>query len=222
MDGRARFVGGERHEQLLKQAKRHLEENGFQVNLLYQDRGEDEPDGHVVFDDTTAHLEAEHTTLTKPAKVLQNLCRGHRQSREVIFAVEHDKATEIQNVLSDPVNRRGANHKDTDGTYSYDTDTDGNPVTDADQLQDADYRVIEVGGDQFTQHERGTPDPDCPELDSYTREELENFCLHRDDDGHCTELGQPFYSSCEGPDQYLSDHLFDQATSYRTVLNISS
>lgn len=75
--------------------------------------------------------------------------------------------------------------------YTLYTDKDGNPVTDTYRLQNTDYRIIEVGGNQFTQHEQGTPDPDCPELGSYTREQLENFCLHRENDGHCTELGQP-------------------------------
>ena len=183
-------AGGEKHKQLLKEAKQHLEENGFQVNLLYQDQGEDKPDGHVILDDTTAHLEAEHTTLTKPAKVFQNLRRGHEQNREVIFAVEHGKATKLQNILTDPVNRRGADHEDTDGTYSYYTDKDGNPVTDADQLRKAEYRIIEIIEDDVRQHEI-REEPDCPQLPDYTEDELENFCLHREDDGHCNELGQP-------------------------------
>ncbi len=183
-------AGGKKHAELLKKAKKELEDRGLQVNLLYQDQGDDKPDGHIVLDDEVLHLEAEHTTLTKPAKVLQNLRRAHEKDRETIFAVEHSKAQKLENILEDPVNRRGKTHQDQHGTYDHYTDTNGQPVTDTEQLQNAEYRILEITEDGGKEHEP-VDAPECPELSENEREELENFCLYRDQDGHCTELEQP-------------------------------
>lgn len=95
----------------------------------------------------------------------------------------------LENIVSDPVNRRGNDHKDQHGTYSYYTTSDGEPITDTAELEDAQYRIIELSEDQFTEHEPGT-EAECPELDQFDEEELENFCIHREDDGHCNKLGQ--------------------------------
>jgi hypothetical protein len=97
-------AGQETHQELLSQAKQDLEEKGFQVNLLYQGSEDEKPDGHVHLpDNSVAHLEAEHSTLTKPGKVLKNLERGHIEDREVIFVVEQGKAAKLANIISDPV-----------------------------------------------------------------------------------------------------------------------
>jgi hypothetical protein len=187
--GNTANAGGEKHAQLLKNAKQELENQGFHVNLLYQDQGDNKPDGHATHEDEVHHLEAEHTTLTKPAKVLQNLRRAHRQDREVIFAVQPRKAQKLKNILEDPVNRRGNQHEDQKGTYSYYTDPDGQPVTDIDELQNTEYQILEVT-EQGAQQHQPTQEPECPELEENNEQELQNFCLYRDNDGHCTELGE--------------------------------
>lgn len=180
--------GGERHAELLTQAKERLEARGLQVNLLYQDAGEDKPDGHVVLpDDSVAHLEAEQSTLSKPAKVLTNLRRAAEQDRECIFVVEAGKAAKLANIVSDPVNRRGEEHSDEQGSYAYYTGDGGEPFTDVEAVADAEYRIVEVGEDELTQHDDSV-EMECPELDHSAREELTEFCLYRDEHGFCTEL----------------------------------
>jgi hypothetical protein len=187
--GNTANAGGEKHATLLKNAKQELENRGFQVNLLYQDQGSNQPDAHAHLGDEVLHLEAEHTTLTKPAKVLQNLRRAHQQKRETIFAVEPQKAHKLENILQDPVNRRGNEHEDQKGTYSYYTDTDGQPVTDTQELKNAEYRILQVTQQNVEQHQTGQT-PECPQLGEHPEQELQNFCLYREDDGYCTELGQ--------------------------------
>jgi hypothetical protein len=175
-------AGGNHHQELLTQAKEKLEERGFQVNLLYQDQGDDKPDGHVHLPtNETAHLEAEHSTLSKPAKVLKNLRRGHQQNREVIFAIETGNREKLENIVSDPVNRNGNNHQDQHGSYSYYTQTNGEPVSDIDQLQEAEYRIIEIKLSDQTE-------PECPELEHSQREILETDCFYRNDHGFCIAL----------------------------------
>ena len=186
--GNQTSAGGEKHKQLLAEAKPDLEQQGYQVNLLYQADEEEKPDGHLVTPDgKTAHLEAEHSTLTKPTKVLKNLKRGTQKDREVIFVVKEGKAVKLENILSDPVNRRGSQHEDQHGTYSYYTE-DGNKFTDIQAVEDADYRIIEIREDSITIHEEEV-EAECPMMENHQKEELEQFCLHRDN-GHCQELGQ--------------------------------
>jgi len=186
--GNQTSAGGEKHKQLLAEAKQDLEQQGYQVNLLYQADEEEKPDGHLVTPDgKTAHLEAEHSTLTKPTKVLKNLKRGTQKDREVIFVVKEGKAVKLENILSDPVNRRGSQHEDQHGTYSYYTE-DGNKFTDIQAVEDADYRIIEIREDSITIHEEEV-EAECPMMENHQKEELEQFCLHRDN-GHCQELGQ--------------------------------
>jgi DNA helicase HerA-like ATPase len=179
-------AGGEKHKELLAEAKQQLDDRGFQVTLLHQGSEEEKPDGHILLPDgERAHLEAEHSTLSKPAKVLRNLRRGHEQDREVFFVVEEGKAAKLENIVSDPVNRRGREHEDEQGSYSYYTDNDGNPVTDIEALTEVEYRILELGDDL---KEQETVEEECPELEHNDREDLEGFCLYRDNDGFCSEL----------------------------------
>jgi len=179
-------AGGEKHQEMLVQAKQELEDRGFQVNLLYQDHGDEKPDGHVILpDNTIAHLEAEHNTLTKPGKVLKNLQRGHRENCEVFYVVENGKATKLENIVSDPVNRRGNKHEDEDGGYSY-YKIDGEPITEIEELRQAEYRILELDGDQL--EEKDEVETECPELENNNREDLQQFCLYREDTGFCTAL----------------------------------
>jgi len=185
--GRQANAGGESHQQLLAAAKEELEQRGFHVNLLYQDQGDEKPDGHVTMPNgDTAHLEAEHSTLSKPAKVLKNLRRGQKQDREVLFVVEPGNTAKLENIVSDPVNRRGTEHEDETGSYSYYTDTDGNPITDIEQLQQVEYRILEADSNQLQEHEE--TELECPELENSSRDQLHQFCLYRDEDGFCSAL----------------------------------
>ena len=189
--GQGNNVGGEAHEQLLINAKKRLEQDrdGVQVNLLYQDTGDDKPDGKVILSDgDIAHLEAEHSTLTKPVKVLTNYLRATQEQRECIFVVEQGKAAKLQNILEDPVNRRGNEHEDQDGSYSYYTGEDGD-FTETETLQNGEYRIIEIQEDTIEIH-KDTVEVECPELETQAEEDLEGFCLYREEDGHCTALGQ--------------------------------
>jgi hypothetical protein len=179
-------AGGEKHQELLAAAKEDLEERGFQVNLLYQGQEEEKPDGHVHLpDNEVAHLEAEHSTLSKPGKVLKNLRRGLEQDREVFFVVEDGKASKLENIVSDPVNRRGSEHEDDTGSYSH-YSIDGEPVTGVEELRQAEYRVLELAGDELEEQE--DIEDECPELEHNNEEDLENFCLYREDNGFCTAL----------------------------------
>ena len=180
-------AGGEKHQELLAAAKENLEERGFQVNLLYQGQEDEKPDGHVHLpDDEVAHLEAENSTLTKPGKVLKNLRRGIEEEREVFFVVEKGKAAKLENIVSDPVNRRGNEHEDNSGTYSYYTDDDSEPVTSVEELRQARYRILELNDEGL--EEKDEVENRCPELEHNERGDLENFCLYREEDGFCTAL----------------------------------
>jgi hypothetical protein len=188
--GQGNNAGGDKHQELLATAKKQLSERGFQVNLLYQDTGDNKPDGHVHLPDgSIAHLEAEHSTLTRPVKVLRNLQRAAKQDKEVFYIVEDGKAAKLQNIVDDPKNRRGNEYNDGNGGYSYYKDENGEAFTQFEDLEDAEYRVIEIRGDDLQVHDE-TVQPECPELDANTEEDLQAFCLHREEDGFCTELEQ--------------------------------
>lgn len=137
-------------------------------------------------DSEITHLEAEHSTLSKPGKVLKNLGRGLEENREVIFVIEEGKAAKLENIVSDPVNRRGNEHEDEEGSYSYYTDSNNEPVENVDELGEVEYRLMELQEDGLTEYEDG--EAECPELDHSDREDLENFCLYRGEDGFCSAL----------------------------------
>jgi hypothetical protein len=160
-------------------------EYGAQVNKNRQD-GNERPDGYVIIDGTTLHLEAECETLSKPGKVLKNLRRGLEEDREVFFVVEEGDAAKLENIVSDPVNRRGSEYEDENVSYSYYT-VDSEPVTDVEELKQAEYRILELSGEELQEH--GDVETECPELENSDREDLEEFCLYREEDGFCTELG---------------------------------
>ncbi len=179
-------AGQEKHQELLAAAKQDLENRGFQVNLLYQGQEEEKPDGHIHLpDNEVAHLEAEHSTLSKPGKVLKNLRRGIEEDREIFFVVEEGKAAKLENIISDPVNRRGKDHKDSQGSYSY-YSINGEPITDVEELKEVEYRILELSSGELK--EREEVENECPELEHNEHEDLENFCLYRDEDGFCTAL----------------------------------
>jgi hypothetical protein len=93
--------GSETHDQLLKKAKQYLEfEEDVQVQIQFQD-GSDRPDATVIGDDEVAHLEAEHSTLSKPEKVLKNLERATNQGRKCIFIVEETRLDRLDTILTD-------------------------------------------------------------------------------------------------------------------------
>jgi len=189
--GQGNNAGGDKHLELLAEAKKQLDQRGFQVNLLYQDTGDNKPDGHVHLPDgDIAHLEAEHSTLSRPVKVLRNLKRAAEQNREVFYVVEDGKAAKLQNIVDDPKNRRGNEYQDEQGSYSYYTDEDGEEFTEFEDLEDADYRVIEVTEDDLEVHDEEVVEPECPELGENAEEDLKTVCLHRDEDGFCNELEQ--------------------------------
>lgn len=94
-------AGGEAHEALLREAKQYLEfEEDVQVNILFQD-GSERPDAHIIGDDGVAHLEAEHSTLSKPEKVLTNLERAVEEDRECVFIVEEDNLDRLEGILEE-------------------------------------------------------------------------------------------------------------------------
>lgn len=136
-------------------------------------------------DDQIAHLEAEHSTLSKPGKVLKNLRRSHKADREVFFVVKEGKAAKLENIVSDPVNRRGNKHEDNQGSYSY-YSIDGEPISDVEEVKESEYRILELSGSELEEQE--DIENKCPELEHNDREDLKSFCLYREEDGFCTAL----------------------------------
>jgi hypothetical protein len=186
--GQGNNAGGDKHRELLAQAKQQLEERGFTVNLLYQDTGDDKPDGHVHLpDEEIAHLEAEHSTLSRPVKVLRNLKRASTENREVFFAVENGNAAKLQNIVKDPVNRRGSEYEDNQGSYTYYKDENGQAFTEFEDLENTEYRIIEIQENELQVHDEQV-EPECPELEYNSEEELQGFCIHREENGFCTAL----------------------------------
>jgi hypothetical protein len=189
--GQTANAGGERHQELLAAAKEHLEaQEGAQVNLLYQDHGDEKPDGQIITDNgVIKHLEAEVSTLSRPVKVLRNVQRAAEQGRDILFVVEQDRAKKLENIVRDPVNRRGSEQEDDDGTYTYYSDEKGDPFTAVNVVDEVDYRILETRANTVVpvDEERTA---ECPELDDNDPDALQAFCLHREADGHCSALGQ--------------------------------
>jgi hypothetical protein len=181
--GETAAAGGEQHFELLDAARQRLEDEheGAVVDLWNQD-GDSKPDGQVIFPDrTNAYLEAEQSTLSKPAKVLTNHLRAAKEGYEVIFVVESGKGERLEEIVSDPVNRQGDTHEDDEGSYDYYQGDDGAFGREKiDQIEDAEYRVLEV-----------SPESDCPMLDEQTKEQLQEHCIHRGRDGFCNALDEP-------------------------------
>ncbi|MFP9061729.1 type IV secretory system conjugative DNA transfer family protein [Natrialbaceae archaeon A-chndr2] len=183
--GKGTNAGGEIHRHLLTRAEKELEERGLEVDLLYQSESDSKPDGKVHLPDgSVAFLEAEHSTLTKPVKVLQNLKRAVENGVECIFVVEQGNAAKLEKILSDPVNRYGTEYRDEHGTYSYYKGEDSE-FTDLKLVQDSEYRILELG-QELELHQESIEE--CPELNAQNQERLERFCLYREEDGYCTEL----------------------------------
>ncbi|RJT07159.1 hypothetical protein [Halococcus sp. IIIV-5B] len=118
--GEVRSAGGEGHDSALEAIDEALTKEGFTVNVLKQDRS-DMPDAKAVHSDldTTLILEAETTTPSKPAKVLENLKKAQRLDGTPVFVVEAGQdgggpddtgedynywARRVENILSEPVN----------------------------------------------------------------------------------------------------------------------
>lgn len=149
--GKGVNAGKEEHTQLLSVARKELEERGLRVQLLHQNEGDDKPDGRVHLPNgEIAHLEAEYSTLSKPAKVLQNLQRAREEDRECIFIVEEGNVDRLENILTDPVNRNGNQHQDEHGGFNYYIDESGNPVTEISWVEDARYRIMEASDHGLT------------------------------------------------------------------------
>ncbi len=189
--GPAGNAGEQVHTSLLQDAKAYLESRPAveQVNLLHQNPGDDRPDGHVLKENgDVAHLEAEVSTITKPAKVLKNYWRAAFEDRKCIFVVEESAVDKLLNIVEDPVNRRGDDHEDEQGSFSYYTDEDGEAFTGVEDLDGAEYRVL-VRGQSGNVRDYGSETAlECPELDEDTSEaDLQSFCLFRDD-GWCEAL----------------------------------
>lgn len=175
-------AGGEKHDELLSKAQDVLNdrEDIARVSVGYQD-GSSKPDGTVIFETgEKANLEVEQSTLSKPAKVLENYLRAAEQGRDVFFVVKEGEAEKLGSIVSDPVNRHGDTHKDEHGTFDYYRGENGGEFTELDELGGTQYHVLELALES-----------DCPELSSYSREELEEFCMHRGENGHCDVLDQP-------------------------------
>ena len=184
-------AGSKMHDALLAVAENRLHELDAQQVTIFGQTGEDRADGLVIFDDgSRAYLEAENTTLSKPGKVLHNLKRAHEDGSECLFAVREEEREKLDSILSDPVNRDGTGHEDSEGEYAYYKTGSGEPFTDVDLVEEAEHRVIEVSGDELEGYMEDV-EAECPQLDNgFTKEELEIECMEREDDGYCQALGQ--------------------------------
>jgi len=181
--GETAAAGGEDHFELLEAARRRIEdeEPGAVVDLWNQS-GESRADGQVIFpDQSNAYIEAEQSTLTKPAKVLTNYYRAAEDDKQVIFVVESGDGERLREIVEDPVNRQGDTHEDDSGSFDYYRTEDGEFGDEKiDRIEDAEYRVLEV-----------SPQSDCPRLGEKSKEELQEQCIHRDPDGYCNALDEP-------------------------------
>ena len=136
----------------------------------------------MIFPDrSNAYIEAEQSTLTKPAKVLTNYHRAAEDDKQVIFVVESGDGERLREIVEDPVNRQGDTHEDDSGSFDYYRTEDGEFGDEKiSRIEDAEYRVLEV-----------SPQSDCPRLDEKSKEELQEQCIHRDPDGYCNALDEP-------------------------------
>jgi len=185
--GNGANAGGDTHQELLTAAKSRLEkQDGVTVDLLYQDAGADEPDGHVHFPDgDMAHLEAEHGTLSKPGKALANLKRAAEQGRRCLFVVGEENVEKLERILADPVNRQRDEYADETGTYDY-YRRNGEVFTDIAALNGAEYDILTVELD--TDGSEESPDAaeeeaatDDRQLDEKSRTVLRCIAQGKDD-----------------------------------------
>jgi hypothetical protein len=181
--GETAAAGGEEHFELLDAAQQRLEDEheGAVVDLWSQEGGS-KADGQVIFpDQSNAYIEAEQSTLTKPAKVLTNYHRAAEDDKQVIFVVGSGDGERLREIVEDPVNRQGDTHEDDSGSFDYYRTEDGEFGDEKiDRIEGAEYRVLEV-----------SPRSDCPRLGEKSKEELQEQCIHRDPDGYCNALDEP-------------------------------
>ena len=192
--GRGKNAGDWKHQRLLEQAKGYLEKRPevVQVNLLYQDPGEERADGEVIKSNGVANLEAEMSTLEKPAKVLRNYRRAVQQDRKCIFVVEDGFGDYLERIITDPVNRLGDTYEDEQGSFDY-YQVDGEPFDDVEPLLEGEYRILTVTNRGTVLDHGREREAECPELDppEMTIDNLEAFCPYREGDGNCSLLEQP-------------------------------
>ncbi|MFD1648039.1 type IV secretory system conjugative DNA transfer family protein [Haloarchaeobius litoreus] len=108
--GNVSAAGGSEHDELLFDIEESLTGLGFAVELVEQD-GSERPDGIATHPDLDSEfaIEAETTTPTKPAKVLQNLKRAQSRDQVPLFVVRPDEekrtaeAARIGDILETPV-----------------------------------------------------------------------------------------------------------------------
>lgn len=191
--GPMKDAGDYHHRRLLEQAQVFLEKRPEveQVNLLYQER-DGRPDGEVIkTSGDVANLEAEVSTLDNPGKVLQNYGRAIQEGRKCIFVVESGFEDRLENIITDPVNRRGSEHEDETGSFSYYKDGDGNPIENTDVYSLGEYRILVVDGETVHDHAK-QGNSECPELDppEFTEDDLQESCAFRED-GYCALLDEP-------------------------------
>lgn len=186
-------AGEQYHARLLKKAKAYLESRPevVRVNITYQEIGEEKSDGEVIQMNGVANLEAEASTVDNPARVLKNFKRAIDADRQCIFVVNERYVDRLKAVITDPVNRRGDDHVDENGSFSYYM-AEGEPFTDIEPIKEAvkdgEYRLLvltERGN--LRDHAKASAD-ECPKLNEFSRNELETECMYRDDDGHCSLL----------------------------------
>lgn len=79
------------------------------------------------------------------------------------------------------------NHTNSSTAPGEDDETE---FTDVESLADGEYRIIEVSDNDLEIH-NDSVEAECPELEGNTEEDLNAFCLHREEEGFCTALGQP-------------------------------
>jgi len=101
--------------------------------------------------------------------VLENLSRAVQKGRECIFVVEPGNAEKLERIISDPVNRQGSEHHDDEGSFSYYTDSQGQPFDQIRRLEDAEYRILVASNDGVTQYDpakvdSGDSDPDQTDI----------------------------------------------------------
>lgn len=183
--GRAANAGGPTHDALLEQAEVELEASGAEIILAHQGPGEAKPDGWVTYSDgSEAHLEAEAATLTKPAKVLRNYRRAIDAGVGCQFVVAAGNRDRLHSILDDPVNRQGGSHEDARGSFDYYQDEHG-AVRDLTGFAAGHYEILEIDPDAAS----GAHADDCPELDAFSRAELQTFCRYRTAEDDCRLLG---------------------------------
>lgn len=120
--GTSNRAGGDEHKETILHLWEFLESVGCRTHIVRQNQSGVMTDLTIEFcgvpflDWNGVDIEVEHSTPTKPARILRNLAKGENKDRLVLFFVEDERdAEKVYNIIRMPLASGGKYYKSDDG-----------------------------------------------------------------------------------------------------------